>query len=59
MAKDELSEAKTQYEVADISIQAEAARDEMESAALKMQKLVEDLKSAFEYKQEEVKEEKR
>ena len=50
VAREELTKAKSQYEIADISIQAEAARDEMEGAAMKMQKLVEDLQKSFEFK---------
>eukprot|EP00828_Plagiopyla_frontata_P035150 TRINITY_DN45_c0_g1_i2.p1 TRINITY_DN45_c0_g1~~TRINITY_DN45_c0_g1_i2.p1 ORF type:complete len:408 (-),score=90.93 TRINITY_DN45_c0_g1_i2:186-1409(-) len=59
VAREEITKAKSQYEVADISIQAEAARDEMESAAMKMQKVIEDLQQSFEFKQNEVREEKR
>jgi len=58
VAKEGLTKARNEYEVADISIQAGAARDEMESAAIKMQKVMEDLKAAFEFKQSEVREEK-
>lgn len=58
VAGNELTEAKTNYEIADESIQAQTAMNEMITAGEKILESMEAVKKAFEAKQKELYEEK-
>eukprot|EP00828_Plagiopyla_frontata_P007628 TRINITY_DN1363_c0_g1_i2.p1 TRINITY_DN1363_c0_g1~~TRINITY_DN1363_c0_g1_i2.p1 ORF type:complete len:320 (-),score=74.33 TRINITY_DN1363_c0_g1_i2:72-1031(-) len=59
VAEDEVRQAKGEYDLGDISIQAQTVSEEMLSAYSKLDKTLESLKQAFELRQTEIQKEKK